>query len=200
MSRRTQYPSFNVLDEKDAWDDHTQQIVTSRIDAIVAFQFLNEQEAELLGSVCSLLVDDTSEDALAFVVSHIDRTLFSSPGEGQRKVGVPAAPELIRQGLSALDQSSQQKYSASFAKLNVDGQKQLIQDISGGQAQPAEVWKGIPQKDLFNKLMQFTVESYCSYPRVWSDIGYAGPAYPRGYVRTQLGQLDPWEAKAEHET
>lgn len=37
------------------------------------------------------------------------------------------------------------------------------------------------------------------HPRVWSEIGYAGPAYPRGYVRTQLGQLDPWEAKAEHE-
>ncbi|KQX56587.1 hypothetical protein ASD40_04085 [Paenibacillus sp. Root444D2] len=30
---------------------------------------------------------------------------------------------------------------------------------------------------------------------VWSEIGYAGPAYPRGYVRTQLGQLDPWEAQ-----
>jgi len=199
MNRETHYPSFNVLDEKDAWDDHTQQIVTSRIDAVVAYQFLNEQEAEILSSLCSLLVDDSSSDALAFVVAHIDKTLFSSPGEGQRKVGVPTAPELIRQGLSAIDQSSQQKHSATFASLNAAGQKQLIQDIIAGQAQPADVWNGIPQKDLFTKLMQFTVDSYCSYPRVWSEIGYAGPAYPRGYVRTQLGQLDPWEAKAEHE-
>lgn len=199
MSRDTHYPSFNVLDEKDEWDDHTQQIVTSRIDASVAYLFLSEQEAKTLSSLCGLLVDDSSRDALAFVVSHIDQTLFSSPGEGQRKVGVPTAPKLIRQGLTAIDQTSEQKHSAAFAYLNPALQKQLIQDISKEQAQPTEVWNDIPQKDLFNKLMQLTVESYCSYPRVWSDIGYAGPAYPRGYVRTQLGQLDSWEAKAEHE-
>lgn len=199
MSGKTRYPSFNVLDEKDEWDDHSQQIVTSRIDAVVGFQFLNEQEAEILRSVSSLLVDDSSPDALAFVVAHIDQTLFSSPGEGQRKVGVPSAPELIRQGMSAIDQSSQHMYSVSFTNLNAEQQKRIIQDISAARAEPAVVWKGIPQKDLFDKLMRFTVESYCSYPRVWSDIGYAGPAYPRGYVRTQLGQLDPWEAKVEHE-
>ncbi|WP_369127188.1 hypothetical protein [Paenibacillus antri] len=39
-----------------------------------------------------------------------------------------------------------------------------------------------------------TLEAYYSHPAVWSEIGYGGPAYPRGYVRTQLGQLDPWEA------
>ncbi|MFC5406137.1 gluconate 2-dehydrogenase subunit 3 family protein [Cohnella soli] len=199
MSRKSQYPSFNVMNEKDEWDGHTQLIVSSRLESSVKFQFLTEHEVEMLRSICSLLVDDALPDALEYVISHIDRTLYSSPGEGQRKVGVPAAPEYIRQGLAAFDRSSQLKYSATFAKLSATEQKQLIQDISVGRDHPAEVWNGIPQKDLFNKLMQLTVESYCSYPRVWSDIGYAGPAYPRGYVRTQLGQLDPWEAKAEHE-
>ncbi|WP_159888440.1 gluconate 2-dehydrogenase subunit 3 family protein [Paenibacillus puerhi] len=199
MNGKTRYPSFNVLDEKDEWDDHTQKIVTSRIDFVVGFQFLTKQEAELLRSVCSLLVDDSSSDALAKVVVHIDRSLYSSPGEGQRKVGVPAAPELIRQGLSALEQTSQHNYSSSFSQVDATGQKQMIGDISTGKAEPAEVWHDIPQKIFFDSLMRFTVESYCSHPRVWSDIGYAGPAYPRGYVRTQLGQLDPWEAKAEHE-
>lgn len=199
MSRKTHYPSFNVMDEKEAWDDHTQQIVTSRINVAANYQFLTEQEAEMLRSIASLLVDDSSPDAISFVVDHIDQTLFSSPGEGQRKVGVPAAPELIRQGLKAIDLTSQQIYSMSFAELNADGQKQMMEDISAAQARPAEVWNNIPQQDLFNKLMRLTVESYCSHPRVWSDIGYAGPAYPRGYMRTQLGQLDPWEAKAEHE-
>lgn len=199
MSRTTQYPAFNVLDQKEAWDDHTQQIVTSRIEAIAAFQFLTEQEVEILRRVCSLLVDDSSPDALAFVIAYIDQTLCSSPGEGQRKAGVPAEPDLIRQGLSAINQTAQHKYSATFSRLNGSQQKQMIQDISAGKAEPARAWRGIPQKDLFDKLMRLTVESYCSYPRIWSEIGYAGPAYPRGYVRTQLGQLDPWEAKAEHE-
>ncbi|WP_199622618.1 gluconate 2-dehydrogenase subunit 3 family protein [Paenibacillus alkalitolerans] len=199
MSGKTRYPSFNVLDEKDAWDDHTQQIVTSRNHATVKYQFLHEREAEILRCICSLLVDDSSPDALEFVISHIDQTLNSSPGEGQRKVGVPTAPQLIRQGLKAMEQFSQHMYSTSFTEIETEKQKQMIQSISEGKADPAAVWNGVPQKELFEKLMRLTVESYCSHPGVWSEMGYAGPAYPRGYVRTQLGQLDPWEAKAEYE-
>lgn len=52
-----------------------------------------------------------------------------------------------------------------------------------------------PQKALFLRLLSWTVESYYSHPTVWSEIGYGGPAYPRGYVRANIGQLDPWEAK-----
>ncbi len=44
-----------------------------------------------------------------------------------------------------------------------------------------------------------TAEAYYSHLVAWSEIGYGGPAYPRGYVRTQMGQLDPWEAQPEHE-
>lgn len=199
MNGKTRYPSFNVLDEKDEWDDHTQQIVTSRTQPIAGYQFLNEQEVEMLRCLCSLLVYDSSPDALEFTIAHFDRTLYSSPGEGQRKDGVPAAQELIRQGLKELEQSSQHKYSVSFTELNIEKQKQMIQDISAKRAEPTEVWNAMLQKALFEKLMRLTVEAYCSHPRVWSEIGYAGPAYPRGYMRTQLGQLDPWEAKAEHE-
>src|SRR5690606_29422227 len=126
--------------------------------------------------------------------------LASSPSEGQRKVGVPAAPELIRQGISAIELASLQQHSVPFTKLSRSEQKQIIQAMSSGSAAPAEVWNGLPQKDLFDKLLRLTVESYCSHPRVWSEIGYAGPAYPRGYVRTKLGQLDPWEARAEDES
>jgi len=32
---------------------------------------------------------------------------------------------------------------------------------------------------------------------VWSEMGYGGPAYPRGYYRIEAGVTDPWEAKAE---
>jgi hypothetical protein len=199
MNELTRYPSFNVLDEKNEWDDHTQQIVTSRTQPIADYQFLNEQEVGILSCLCSLLVNDDSPDTLEFVIGHFDQTLYSSPGEGQRKVGVLAAPELIRKGLKAIEQSSQQKYFVPFTKLSTERQNQMIHDISAARAEPTEVWNGMLQQALFEKLMRLTVEAYCSHPRVWSEIGYAGPAYPRGYVRTQLGQLDPWEAKAEHE-
>src|SRR5690606_2292716 len=123
--------------------------------------------------------------------------LSRSPGESQRKSGVPEAAAVLRAGLNAIEQGSHAWCSSPFLSLEPDVQMQSMQAISEAKAEPRTVWGSIPQKEWFQNLLQFTVESYCSHPEVWSEIGYAGPAYPRGYVRTQLGQLDPWEAQRE---
>jgi hypothetical protein len=142
-------------------------------------------------------VNDDCPEVLSFVIRHIDQTLHSSPGEGQRKQGVPAGKDLVRQGLQALDLFAKDEYDSSFLELEAAAQEKLLQDVGAGNAKPQSAWNGVPQQPFFQKLMSLTVESYCSHPRIWSEIGYAGPAYPRGYVRTQLGQRDPWEAKEE---
>jgi hypothetical protein len=36
---------------------------------------------------------------------------------------------------------------------------------------------------------------YYAHPAAWSEIGFGGPASPRGYVRLGFDQRDPWEAK-----
>ena len=36
--------------------------------------------------------------------------------------------------------------------------------------------------------------AYYAHPVAWNQIGFGGPASPRGYVRMQLNQSDPWEA------
>jgi hypothetical protein len=197
MPKQSLYPSFDVMHEKDEWDDHTQTIVTSRLESHEGFQFLTPIEAEMVSRISSLLVNDQTPEVLHFVVGHIDQSLHQSPGESQRKAGVPEAPVLVRVGLKAIEQGAQSRYGSSFMNLDIALQKQYLQHISESTAEPKEIWGPIPQEALFQKLRQLTIESYCSHPKVWSEIGYAGPAYPRGYVRTQLGQLDPWEAQPE---
>lgn len=197
MTQVSHYPSFDVMHEKDTWDDHTQTIVTSRLNSEISFRFLTILETEILRRICSLLLNDHRPDILDYILCHIDQTLHQSPGESQRKVSVPHAPELIRSGLNAIEQGARLKYASSFAELDFQKQKQYVQKLSESMAGPQEVWDQIPQGDLFRKLMSLTVESYCSHPNVWSEIGYAGPAYPRGYVRTELGQLDSWEAQPQ---
>ncbi len=197
MNHRSHYPSFKVLDELDAWDDHTQSIVNARLSPPKPNRFLNAKEEELLTGICGLLMHDSSPDVLSFVVDHIDETLQSSPGESQRKAGIPAGKDLIRNGLRYLDQTSESNYSASFQTLDPTVQIEMLQSIGEGKMDPILDSNGTIQKAFFQKLMSLTIESYCSHPKIWSEIGYAGPAYPRGYVRAQLGQLDPWEAKTE---
>lgn len=195
MEHTTHYPSFDVMNEQDAWDDHTQSVVTGRLATKDRFRFLTDNETAALAVICGLLLDDSSPEVLRYVIHHIDSTLRSSPGEGQRKAGVPQEKLLIRQGLHALDESARHLYSDPFPMLDKAEQTELLHAVSKGGAEPASAWNGTPQKPFFEKLMSLTIESYCSHPKVWSEIGYAGPAYPRGYVRVQLGQLDPWEAK-----
>ncbi len=185
------------MDEQDAWDDHTQSIVESRTTASPQHRFLSKQEAGMLSVMCSLLMNDQSPGVIRFMLHHFDETLHASPGESQRKQGVPPGKDLIRQGLQALEQYARRSFAASFLELENEAQKQLLQAVSQGKAEPASDWINAPQQPFFQKVLGLAVESYCSHPQVWSEIGYAGPAYPRGYVRVQLGQLDPWEAKKE---
>ncbi len=36
--------------------------------------------------------------------------------------------------------------------------------------------------------------AYYSYPSAWSEMGFGGPASPRGYVRMDFDRRDSWEA------
>ena len=56
-------------------------------------------------------------------------------------------------------------------------------------------WNTDKQKELFKKLVGLVISAHYPTPWVWSEIGYGGPAYPRGYVRVELGLTDPWEPK-----
>ncbi|WP_134699093.1 gluconate 2-dehydrogenase subunit 3 family protein [Ammoniphilus sp. YIM 78166] len=188
MANESHYPNYDVLRNKEEWDEHTRSIVLSRYNRTWEFQFLTLQEVEILHLICSRLVDDTREDLVAYMVKHIDQTLVDSPGEGQRKVGVLPAHQLIREGLQWLNEASIKQYMLGFTQLEKRQQLHLLDEFSRGN---------FLQKEWFKKLLSLATESYYSHPTVWSEIGYGGPAYPRGYVRAQLGQLDPWEAQPE---
>lgn len=191
------YPAYDVLRNKEEWDEHTQSIVLSRFVRTSELEFLTLQEMEILHGICSRLVDDTREDIVSYMVRHIDKSLHGSPGDGQRKVGVPAAQQLIREGLQWLDEASKRRHVLGFIQLEERQQERLLDDLSRGEAVDGGEWDMVLQKQLFKKLLSWATESYYSHPTIWSEIGYGGPAYPRGYVRTQLGQLDPWEAQPE---
>lgn len=194
MKRLTRYPSYNVMNEQHKWDEHTRKILNSRLQASGDHSFLTVVEAEMLRSWCSLLVDDRRPEIVQFVINHIDQSL-SSGEESQRKPGVPPAQALVRRGLEALEKACQSIHTMLFFHLEEQQQKQLMVEVSQGEAVPHEIWKHVPQQLFFQKLLTLSIEAYYSHPEIWSEIGFGGPAYPRGYARME--QLDPWEAKEE---
>lgn len=197
MNKETHYPTYDVMAAQHEWDPHTRSLVNERLHTGGDYLFLTVVEAETLRTWCALLMDDDRGEINQFVIEHVDRTL-SSGTESERPNGVPRSPELIRAGLQALDDGCQLLYTERFFHLEKNRKKQIMTAISSEEAVPHEIWKTVPQAAFFRKLLTLTTEAYYSHPRIWSEIGYGGPAYPRGYVRTQLGQLDPWEAKPKY--
>lgn len=194
---QSKYPTYDVMKQQEHWDDHTRAIVGARLVREHGCRFLTVIEAETLRAWCSMLVDDIRADIIQFVLSHIDETLYRAEGEGQRKPGVPPERELLRNGLAAMEHAAMLTNGRNFFHLDEEKRKKLLSDLSEASAEPLSAWLGVPQKALFNKVLTLTVEAYYSHPTVWSEIGYGGPAYPRGYVRADIGQLDPWEAKTK---
>lgn len=197
MTKTTRYPSYRVLDQQEHWDDHTRSIVSSRIVREHTYRFLTEEESASVRAIASVLTSDLRGQLLQYVVCHVDEKLASSIGEGQRKPNVPPAPEFIRKGLAALDQSSYGFVFGPFATAGANQQTDMLRQCSNQTLEPLDAWSGVPQRAFFKKMLTLTLEAYYSHPDVWSEIGYGGPAYPRGYVRADIGRLDPWEAKEE---
>ena len=41
---------------------------------------------------------------------------------------------------------------------------------------------------------EYVTDAYYAHPTAWNEIGFGGPASPRGYVRLDKNRRDPWEA------
>ena len=50
-----------------------------------------------------------------------------------------------------------------------------------------------PAAHYWQTLVQDVVGAYYAHPFAWDEIGFGGPAYPRGYMRLEKGRAEPWE-------
>lgn len=197
---KSYYPDFNVFANEDHWDDHTREIVRKRLEPTGSYQKLTGEQVDMLRMIASLLLDDGRSSLLDWVIKHIDNKLQSDIGEAQRKVGVPPFATLLKGGLYALNELAQGENGGPFTALTPEQQTSLLVALENNTVTlTAEDGQPVPPKDFFNNLLSEVVSAHYSHPQVWSEIGYAGPAYPRGYVRLEVGLSDPWEARKSKE-
>jgi hypothetical protein len=81
-------------------------------------------------------------------------------------------------------------------RSKVDGrsQRSLLSAIQQGKVS-GPAWQGLPPSLFFAKrLLHDIAAAYYAHPASWNEIGFGGPAGPRGYVRMNFDRRDPWEA------
>ena len=158
-------------------------------------RFLDAAAFATLRAVADRIVpqpSDRSEPVPAAAL--VDHKLASGERDGYRYAGLPEQGEAWRRGLKALDAEAQRSFGAGFHDLAAWARDQLLQACEAGSlVDPA--WDGMPS-DLFFKrrLIPDLVKAYYAHPTAWNEIGWGGPASPRGYVRMDFDRRDPWEA------
>ncbi len=196
---RTPYPDYDVMaPDKWAhdWDEKTRRLVLDRIRHVPARSFFSETEFQTLEAICHRLLPQTDRPAEGRIpiAPYIDQRLAEGKGNGYRYADMPWDDEAYRLGLAGINETSSALCAGQgFADLSAVQQDEVLAAIEAGDP-PGATWQQLPAQRFFKQLMQDAVEVYYAHPAAWNEIGFQGPASPRGHVRLGLGKRDPWEA------
>jgi hypothetical protein len=191
------YPDFNVLDEADHWDEETRRVVLERVENVPPRRFFTDDEARTLVAFCDTVLAQDSEPKIP-VLEMVDAKLFEGKLDGFRYADMPDDRETWRQVAVGLDAAARQHRAHDFAGAPWEIQCEVIQAFSEGSLH-GEVWDQLPPKRAWSVVMRAILSAFYSHPWAWNEIGFGGPAYPRGYARFGIGQRESWEGAAATE-
>jgi hypothetical protein len=193
---RKAYGDYDVLTKWDSpsWDDRTREVIRTRLTRIPGRRFFAEVEWRTLEAVCHRLVPQPDRSDPIPIVPWIDEKLHYDRRDGYRYHDMPPMRDAWRLGLEGINQESRLRFSSDFASLTADRKDVVLRAVQNGDVKGG-VWERLPAQRFFlTILLKEVVAEYYAHPAAWSEVGFGGPASPRGYVRLGVNQHDPWEA------
>jgi hypothetical protein len=193
---QSRYPDYDVLSKRDgpSWNEQTRRVIARRVSVDPKPPFFNAEEFETVNAIAARIVPQPGWRAPIPVALLVDRKLREGTSDGYRVPGMPREGEAWRHGLRALDAEAQAAHGGRFHTLSETLQDSLIGRMERGELHRPE-WGSMRPADFFKRRMtRDIVLAYYAHPTAWSEIGWGGPASPRGYVRLGFDDRDPWEA------
>lgn len=192
------YPGYDVLNKRDSpsWNEQTRDVIDARlgIDAEL-HRFCDQVEWQALCAVCDQIVPQPAHrHPKVPIAAMIDHKLCTGKRDGYRDARLPEQGDAWRKGLSAIDAEAVLEGGKPFCELTGEQRRQVLIRIQKGEAS-SPAWEGMSPPLFFSKrLLHDVVAVYYAHPASWNEIGFGGPASPRGYVRMNFDRRDPWEA------
>jgi Gluconate 2-dehydrogenase subunit 3 len=189
------YPDYDVLAEADHWDEVTRRVVLDRVENVPPIRFFDPTEAATLKAFCDVAVAQDSEPRIP-VLSYVDEKLHSGRGDGWRYFDLPDDGTVWRRVARGLDAEARSQSFESYADAPLDVQTGIVHRFSKAQLHGG-VWETVNVARAFSVVMRYIAQAFYGHPWSWSEIGFGGPAYPRGYSAfgsPHLGENEPWEA------
>lgn len=194
MSSR--YPGYDVLAKRSgpSWDAITRRVLDQRLSTATVPRFFNRDEWATLEAICSRIVPQPQSRATVALAAMVDAKVAQQLGDGYRDARLPPLQQAWRMGLKALMTEAQCRFQQPYAALDGAQQDDLLRRTQRDELDGA-AWRGMRCGIFFSeRLLHDITAAYYAHPQAWNDIGFGGPASPRGYVRLSANQRDVWEA------
>ena len=195
------YPDFDVLAESivETWDEATRKVIFERLRVDERkLQFFTPEEEPTVRAFADCLLAQHSEPRIP-VVEMADARNTDGRLDGYQYDDLPDVRELWHQVLAGLDFTARSRYGVErFADAEREAQYAICDEFHRGTLKGGP-WDGFNVRRAFTVLMHVLIGEFYSHPWAWNEIGFGGPAYPRGFVRLGAGQREHWERPPEFE-
>ena len=189
---RGRYPGFDVLDNVDTWDDVTAGVVLARLALPNDLAFFTPTEVSVAAPLLDLLLAQNAEPRIP-VLALIDQRLAAGETDGWHYDDLPEDAQAWRETLASLDEDAAERHQGSgFASLSADRQATLIQAVQN-LGDDGKNWHGRSAEHVWSLWTRYACTAFYSHPWAWNEIGFPGPAYPRGYLNPGIDARERWE-------
>ncbi len=111
-------------------------------------------------------------------------TLGSRHPESRTDLGFPVA---------GLDETARVRHQICFADCAAANREAIVADFATGGLAGGS-WARVNVSRAWSVCMRAILSGFYSHPWAWNEIGFGGPAYPRGFMRTgPISTLEPYE-------
>ncbi len=190
------YPGFSTLAQQKYWDAATRMLIHRRVNRSIPIRFFTPDEEQTMRAVVDRILpqEDRLESHRIDVLAGIDERLFENRLEGYRYADMPPDQDAYRLAARAFEAMAHEQYGQSFHALDIMRQETLLRSVHRAEPLAAkELWSRMNIDRFWTMLVADCCSVYYAHPYAWDEIGFGGPAYPRGYMRLEEGEPEPWE-------
>lgn len=189
------YPDHDVLAHAGHWDAVTRRVVRARVDEVPPRRLFTREEFACLCAFCDVVLAQDAEPRIP-VMSFVDDKLASGRLDGFQHVDMPDDRDTWRQVARGLDDAARQYGASSFVQADEPARRAIVGAFADGTL-AGGTWNELPASRAWTVVMRAVLSAFYAHPWAWNEIGFGGPAYPRGYMRLAEGPAgaEPHEAR-----
>ncbi|MGN6325061.1 gluconate 2-dehydrogenase subunit 3 family protein [Pseudolysinimonas sp.] len=191
--RVSRFPGFDVMDQSRHWDDVTRAVVVARTVEPPPMRFFTPAEEAAARALLADLLDlrDRPGEPLPDVIRIIDGRLAETQTDGWHYDSMPVDDQAWRDTLAALDADAREAGSDDFSSASEKQRHDLIARVQSAD----DRWHGMPARYVWSLWTRYAATAFYSHPEAWNEIGFSGPAYPRGYKNLGVDRREPFEVR-----